>query len=180
MMSAADVLEVLQSLAAASVDVWLDGGWGVDALLEKQTRSHDDLDLVMKLQDAEAATRALAALGFTLSEEELPTRFVLRDPNDRRIDFHTVTFDEGGGGVQQLQDGSSYRYPPAGFLASGKVEGTQVSCLSAEVQMECHVGYEPDDADRHDVLALHERFGLELPDIYRSSEAGVGQHTPSE
>lgn len=28
--------------------VWLDGGWGVDALLGRQTRPHDDMDIVIE------------------------------------------------------------------------------------------------------------------------------------
>ena len=168
MMSAEDVLAVLSSLEAHGVDVWLDGGWGVDALLEKQTREHDDLDVVVKLSDVHAITHALAKQGFIVSDNELPTRFVLRNSSDKRIDFHTVTFDEGGGGVQLLQDGASYRYPPEGFKATGVVRGQTVRCLSPEVQMECHTGYEPDDNDRRDVVSLHECFGLRLPDIYRA------------
>jgi lincosamide nucleotidyltransferase A/C/D/E len=39
---AADVVEILGWLGAVSVDVWLDGGWGVDALVGEQTREHKD------------------------------------------------------------------------------------------------------------------------------------------
>ena len=44
-MTADAVLEVIATLEEASVRVWLDGGWGVDALLGEQTRNHADLDL---------------------------------------------------------------------------------------------------------------------------------------
>ena len=33
---------------------WIDGGWGVDALLGEQTRPHSDLDLAVKLDDLPA------------------------------------------------------------------------------------------------------------------------------
>ena len=42
MMNADAVVEVLAALENASVQVWLDGGWGVDALLGEQTRGHTD------------------------------------------------------------------------------------------------------------------------------------------
>ena len=100
-------MQVVAALRGAGVAVWIDGGWGVDALVGKQTREHDDLDGVIALGDARDAQAALAPLGFVLTETELPTRFVVRDAADRRVDFHTVTFDEEGGGVQQLQDGSA-------------------------------------------------------------------------
>jgi lincosamide nucleotidyltransferase A/C/D/E len=47
-MTAADVVEILGWLRAASADVWLDGGWGVDALVGEQTREHKDLDLIVR------------------------------------------------------------------------------------------------------------------------------------
>ena len=44
---AADASRILGQLEAAGLVVWLDGGWGVDALLGRQTRPHQDLDLVI-------------------------------------------------------------------------------------------------------------------------------------
>jgi hypothetical protein len=37
-----DVMEILEWLEEAHVDLWLDGGWGHDAVLGEQTRRHDD------------------------------------------------------------------------------------------------------------------------------------------
>ena len=37
-MKARDVVEVVQLFERNGIQVWLDGGWGVDALLEEQTR----------------------------------------------------------------------------------------------------------------------------------------------
>ena len=42
-MTGNDVLEILNVLNAANIPVWIDGGWGIDALIGKQTREHDDL-----------------------------------------------------------------------------------------------------------------------------------------
>ena len=47
MMDGVDVLQALDALAADGIDVWLEGGWSVDALLERQTREHADLDVVV-------------------------------------------------------------------------------------------------------------------------------------
>jgi hypothetical protein len=44
-MNPAQVLQVLDRLDANGVTGWLDGGWGVDAVLGEQTRPHEDLDL---------------------------------------------------------------------------------------------------------------------------------------
>ncbi|MEJ7792124.1 MAG: hypothetical protein WKF65_09165 [Gaiellaceae bacterium] len=56
-MSAADVVEVLDVLEAADVAVFLDGGWGVDALIGAQTREHDDLDVHLSLEDPRVRRR---------------------------------------------------------------------------------------------------------------------------
>src|SRR6478609_12188126 len=59
MMSAESVLAVLAVLDAADIEAVVDGGWGVDALLGAQRRSHDDLDLVVPLDAVPAVVGAL-------------------------------------------------------------------------------------------------------------------------
>ena len=44
-MSGAEVLRVLDALDGAGIRTGITGGWGVDALLRRQTRPHTDLDL---------------------------------------------------------------------------------------------------------------------------------------
>lgn len=107
MMGPEDVLEVLDCLTSAGVAAWVDGGWGVDALLEEQTRPHDDLDLVIALDDADETVAAHASRGFQVDEDQRPTRFVLTDAADRRVDFHTVTFDAEGGRRRCPTEGST-------------------------------------------------------------------------
>jgi lincosamide nucleotidyltransferase A/C/D/E len=154
---------VIDALGSVHLRCWLDGGWGVDALVGHQTREHDDLDLVIEISHVEAAQTALAAIGFRVSENELPTRFVMADCLGHRVDFHPVRFDGEGGGTQQLQQKEAiYRYPPQAFAASGKLGARELPCISAEVQMECHLGYEPDEKDVHDLRLLHS-LGVPLP-----------------
>ena len=171
MMQARDVLEVVVSVQNAGVPIWLDGGWGVDALVGEQTREHDDLDCVIALSDAPLARDALAGLGFAVAHDELPTRFVVRHRDDRRVDFHTVTFDAAGGATQQLQDGSHCPFPPEGFSGTGQVGGVQVRCLTAAVQTLHHLGYDPDEKDHHDMRLLAERLGIDLPHPYLAAFA---------
>jgi lincosamide nucleotidyltransferase A/C/D/E len=165
--TADDVLRVTNALAAAKVAFWLDGGWGVDALLGEQTRPHDDLDLVIALDRCDVAIVALAQLGYGPAIDERPTRLVFEDPMRTLIDLHTVTFDREGGGLQRLPNGGVYRYPPRGLDARGLVSGVDVPCVAAEVQLECHLGYVPNAKDRHDMRLLARRFSLRLPPPYR-------------
>lgn len=166
-MTADDVIEVVRFLESHGISVWLDGGWGVDALLGEQRRSHKDLDLVMSLQDTDAAMRLLNEHGFALVQGGAPKSFVLEDPRGRSLDIHPVRFDDGGDGVYRLDNDEDWIYPAAGFPGSGVVAGQPVRCLTPSVQMLCHTGYEFGDKDIAEVLALHDRFGVDVPEAYR-------------
>jgi lincosamide nucleotidyltransferase A/C/D/E len=63
---------VLDLLDRARLAVWLDGGWGVDALLGRWSRPHRDLDLVVARGDCAAAQAALAGLGFRHDAAAVP------------------------------------------------------------------------------------------------------------
>jgi len=115
-MTGEHALEILAVLDSHGVTASIDGGWGVDALVGRQTRPHEDLDLVVALRDVEAIEAALAPLGYSFAEDQLPVRFVMRDSSGSQLDFHTVTFDAQGGGVQPQPGGGSFRYPPEGFV----------------------------------------------------------------
>jgi len=58
-MDLGEVLAVLAYLIEAGCSVWVAGGWGVDALVGRQTRLHRDLDLAL---DAHNQTVALHTL----------------------------------------------------------------------------------------------------------------------
>src|SRR3712207_927602 len=78
--SAEEVARVLAGLEAASCSAWIEGGWGVDALVGRQTRQHRDLDLDI---DADHEARVLAALtdlGYAIETDRRPTRVELVAP----------------------------------------------------------------------------------------------------
>jgi lincosamide nucleotidyltransferase A/C/D/E len=157
------VLEILDALAP--LDPRLDGGWGVDALLEEQTREHDDVDVVIARRDAHTARRLLGRLGFEHDptvEPGLPARLVLRDPAGRQVDLHLIVHDTAGDGWQQLDEGTWGRYDADGLDACGEIAGRPVRCISAELQLCHHHGYEWTENDRADMTRLAERFGLDL------------------
>ena len=167
-MTAADVIRILERLDAAGVESWLDGGWGVDALLGEQTRLHNDVDLVARVSDVPTMREALAGEGFELNRGEPDSNFVLRDGRGLEIDVHPVRFDEGGDGVYRMENGEDWIYPAAGFSGRGRIAGRDVKCLSPDVQMLGHAGgYEPHDKDFHDMRLLNSRFGTPLLPPYR-------------
>ena len=50
-MSSQDVVELYGALERLGIRIWIDGGWGVDALLGKQSRAHQDLDIAIQQRD---------------------------------------------------------------------------------------------------------------------------------
>jgi hypothetical protein len=36
---------------ARGVQLWVDGGWGIDALLDRQTSSHKNFDAIVAFED---------------------------------------------------------------------------------------------------------------------------------
>ena len=168
MMTETDVIEVVGRLERAGLNYWLDGGWGVDATLGEQTRPHDDLDMVVELAALDEIIELLGELGFSASIDERPTRMVVADGADRRIDLHPVTRDATGNGVQAGAGpgGGDAFYPAAGFSGAGSVGGHPVTCLTPQLLVLHHQGYEPLEKDRHNVRVLCERFGIPVPSAY--------------
>lgn len=158
-MTADDVAQILGDLEEAGVTAWVDGGWGVDALVGRTTRDHADLDLAIDRAELADVTRALESAGFrhdAAVEPGLPARLVMRDERGRQVDVHPLRFDASGDGWQQLsEDGSRWgRYPAGGLAGWGSVAGRRVRCLTAELQVRFHQGYELTDKDRHDLELL--------------------------
>ena len=141
-MTAADVLAVLEALAG--LRVWVDGGWGVDALLGEQTRSHGDLDLALDEAQLREAELRLAALGFEENVDVCPgrpTRVVLEDGGGRVVDLHPLAFDAAGNGWQSLPDGTLAGYPAQGLRGRGWIGPLRVRCLTAALQHRHHQGH---------------------------------------
>lgn len=153
-MDATDVVTVVKTVAGAGVTCWLDGGWAVDAVVGRQTRVHEDLDLVIAREDVEAAMNALQTIGYAMDEDLRPCSFTMCAVGRRKVDIHPVTWAPDGGGVQAQPNQTTWTYPARGFAGMGTVDSQSVRCLTAEVQILCHGGYELDDIDRKDLQQL--------------------------
>lgn len=163
-----DVVELVDVLDAAEVAVWVDGGWGVDALVGEQTRAHADLDLAIPTRQFERARAALEFESFVLVRDDGPYNVVVGDPAGQLVDLHA--FDDtttvvGADGVERHgPDGLAYE--AGGFTGAGYIERRSVRCMSAAFQMRSHTGYPVDHDDWHDVSHLHRRFDLPIPADY--------------
>ena len=149
-----DVHAVLAALGEArdaegcSIEVVVEGGWGVDAKLGRQSRPHADLDIAVRTRQRAAVTQALAPFGTD-------------------VDLHWLDDDD----VQTLADGSRFHYPLE--LADGTIGTHTVRCFSPEVDVLLHWGYPPDAHDRTDMAALHEATGVSLPYPFTASSGAA-------
>jgi lincosamide nucleotidyltransferase A/C/D/E len=163
-----DVLEVLGWLEDAAIHLWVDGGWGVDALVGEQTRLHTDLDLALDRDDVDLARQTLEVHGFAHDptiQPGLPARLIMRDSAGREVDLHPLIFDRSGNGWQQLsQTGRAWGcYSAEDLNATGAIAGRPVRCLSPLLQLRFRMGYEWSERDEHDIRLLIDRFGVPAP-----------------
>src|SRR5436309_5645038 len=170
-MTSTTLVELLQLFERAAIPVWLDGGWGVDALLQTQTRTHRDVDIVVPVADVPRLQELLALRGFAVREGKPPNSFVLANDAGLEVDVHAITHDDDGNGVYRMQNGEDWIYPAEGFSGAGLVGRMSVRCLSPTTQVLCHAdGYVPIEKDFRDMELLEERFGVELPPRLRRSK----------
>ena len=138
------------------IQVWLTGGWGIDALLGLQTRPHHDLDVHHAGGRRESACwSSWTDQGYTYKElwEEnlwtedangtrMETAFFLRDADGREFDAHAMRLDEQGNGIPAWEKAEGFIFTPQYLAEEGTVAGYPVRCMSAEYQMVSHTGYE--------------------------------------
>lgn len=163
-MEAEDVIAILDRFDEANIDVWVDGGWGVDALVGRQTRPHEDLDLVIGRADLEHSIKLFEEIGFYVVLDERPASIVIRRRDGLSIDMHPVDWDDEGNAIQLALDGEPHTYPAPDLKATGTIGGRQVHCLSPELSLKGKTGYPFDSNDLHDRQLLRDEFGLELTD----------------
>lgn len=162
-MTAADVLAFVDLCAQHDIDVCVDGGWGVDALLGYQSRIHTDLDVALPHKDATLIRGLLEARGFceVPRDDTWECNWVMGDSHGRLIDIHTSTFDKSGNLLFGVD------YPFDSLRGTGMIGGRAVKCITPEWLVKFHTGYPLDENDYRDVKLLCEKFGIPLPDEYR-------------
>ena len=145
------------------LEIWIDGGWGVDALLGEQSRPHEDLDFLIEKADSARLVEAIRQLGFkdVHTSDHTQWNFVMGSTSGKKFDFHVI---------EPSADGN-YTYGPAddpiqvtaeSIDATGTIGGRPVRCPTATFQIDSHSGYRLKQKDIDDVTALSEKFGIPL------------------
>ncbi len=161
-MNITDVVELHGALENAGVELWLDGGWAVDALLGEQTRPHDDVDIVVEQKDVPGLRDLVERRGYTdvPRDDTRPWNFVLGDHQGRRVDVHVIVLDSEGNGIYGPAERGEM-FPAAALTGRGVLAGRLVRCTSAEYLVQSRTGYALREKDWMDIAALCARFGIE-------------------
>ena len=152
-MELAEVLRVLATVRDVGCQFWLEGGWGVDALLGHQTRPHRDVDIDFDGVHEADVLAALAELGYGVETDWRPTRVELVAPGRGCVDLHPLLIEASGNARQAAIGGGWHRFPRA-YFTTGSLGGFPVPCITAAAQRRFHSGYPLRDLDRHDLALL--------------------------
>jgi len=164
-MKAEEAAELIKFLEQHGLEVYVDGGWAVDALLGHQTRGHEDLDIAIPEKHVPRLRDLLSTRGYREQScaGTWECNFVLADMNGRKVDVPSYTLDEAGNHLHGVE------YKREHLTGRGSINGYSVQCISPEWLVRFHSGYKLDENDSHDVRMLWERFGIALPNEYRKS-----------
>jgi lincosamide nucleotidyltransferase A/C/D/E len=151
-MTAAEVVRIVAWLDANSVVYQVNGGWGVDGLVGRQTRPHHDLDVFVDRDHEVAFLAWLTSRGYRVTEDWRPVRVELSSALGR-VDVHAMRLDAAGSGVQQGIGGEVYVHAPE-HRVIGRIDGRAVVVASAERARQLRSGYPPRAVDLHDLALL--------------------------
>jgi lincosamide nucleotidyltransferase A/C/D/E len=161
-MPAAKVLDIVQLLNQNRIEVILDGGRAVDALLGVQTRPHENLDLAVFHKDVPKIRAIFEARGYqeVPRDDSWECNFVYGDDQGHLIDFHSCTFDKEGNNIFGVA------YPFESLNGSGDICGQSVWCIPPDWLVKFHSGNELDENDFQDVKLLCRKFDIPLPEEF--------------
>jgi lincosamide nucleotidyltransferase A/C/D/E len=171
MVTAEDAIGIYTKLMDNGMQAWVVGGWGIDALLGRQTRPHKDLDVLMLLDDMVRMQVLLSEDGFDLKElwsenrrvrdakgVETDSAFFLKDPDGGEIDVHALRRDGRSKWIPAWEDTELRVFTRKDLSGKGMITGSPVQCISAEMQVRCHTGYTLPEAHVRDLELLREMW----------------------
>src|SRR5215218_2310816 len=156
-MTLSDVMSVIDAARSVGCRFWLEGGWGMEALVGHQTRPHRDVDLDFDADFEDAILAALAELGYVVETDWRPNRVELAAPGSRWVDLHPLVIHADCNARQAALDGGWHEFDKSWFT-TGSLGGEPVPCVSLEAQRLFHSGYELRRVDLLDLAQL-DRLG---------------------
>ena len=148
-----DLMTVIGILENAGLTYWIDGGWGVDILAGKQTRTHRDIDINFDAQYTEKLLNLLLECGYEVDTDWEPVRIELYSEKYGYLDIHPFVLNKDGTAKQADLEGGWYEFEKDLF-GNAVFEGKTIPCISVKGQKIFHSGYDLRDKDKHDILIL--------------------------
>ena len=169
----AELVLVVESLESQGLSYWLAGGWGVDALVQRQTRRHKDIDII--IEDFELnepkVRQTFLALGFhhiTMDQGGvwMPWRSNFEDRAGHRIELLAIdwtylkdVFTLAGKSSASSNNVSSAEDLAREVLTVGMLKDRQIPCLTYEAQLLFHTGFPLETAAHIDLSVLRAELG---------------------
>lgn len=95
-------MTVIGILENAGITYWIDGGWGVDILAGKQTRTHRDIDINFDAQYTEKLLNLLLECGYEVDTDWEPVRIELYSEKYGYLDIHPFVLNKDGTQNKQI------------------------------------------------------------------------------
>ena len=103
-------------LEKTGITYWLDGGWGVDVLAGRQTRTHRDIDIDFDAQYMEKLLDMLLYIGYKIDTDWKPVRIELYSDELGYLDIHPFVLNEDGTSKQTDLEGGWYEFEKDYFV----------------------------------------------------------------
>ena len=163
-MTSENVLYLYNRFKENDITVWIAGGWCVDALVGRQTREHDDLDVAVHRKDNDKLRLLLEKDGYKeeIRNDSSEFMYVLINETGLSVDVHAFEYDESGKIIYGIE------FPFGSLTGTGTINGQKVNCIDPEFMLRFITWYEPREKDLHDVSALSEKFGFDIPEAYQT------------
>lgn len=148
-----DLMTVINLLENSGIRYWIDGGWGVDILAGKQTRTHRDIDINFDAQHTETLLNILSEYAYEVDTDWKPVRIELYSDKLGYLDIHPFILNADGTSKQADLEGGWYEFEKD-FFGNALFEGKTIPCITVKGQKIFHSGYELRDKDIHDISIL--------------------------
>lgn len=152
-------LLIIDLLKELGISYWIEGGWGIDALIGKQTREHRDIDIDFDASAEVDLMEKLIDMGYQIETDERPTRVELFHPKHGYLDLHPFDLSEPGM-MKQANPAGGWFELAADWFTESSFEGRSIPCVSVEGQRLFHSGYELREIDQSDLKNLNDAYPI--------------------